>query len=576
VLVLGVNPGENASAAFVVDGVLRFAVEEERFVGCKHVQDFPVHAIQAGLDHLGVRLRDVDRIAVGWEPRAGLLRRMMVSASLLDSRSTAGVIGRGQGYARLLRDAWMVRRRLEERWPDEPIRASVDYWRHHLAHAASAYWWSGGDATAILTMDGVGEEDTVVLWGVREGRFEVIDRLRFPNSMGHFYSVMTGYLGFDMGDGEGKLMGLAPYGNPRYLDELRKWTSNGNGGFRLDARRLSYAGARAGRFHPEVTRALGPPVDEPSAANERHRDVAASAQAVLEDAVVHMVRRFEGRVPARVLALSGGVALNCCCNGRLYERTQFSRIHVEPAPTDAGTAVGAAMLSARDAGDSPSIPDPVFLGSRDDARIPDHLPGLRVESVQDPAAVVAQLVADGKIVAVFRDRMEFGPRALGNRSILCSATPAGMKDRVNDGVKFREPFRPFAPAVLAEEAGNYFRSPGPSPYMTFAFSALEPARRLMPATVHVDGTGRLQTVDRQRFPFFHEVLERYRALTGTAGMLNTSLNVRGKPIAATKAEVLKMLADTALDALLADDQLVVKPGIGVKSERESARVSAEV
>ncbi|HEX6201803.1 MAG TPA: carbamoyltransferase C-terminal domain-containing protein [Thermoanaerobaculia bacterium] len=539
-----------STACLLVDGALVAAASEERFTRRKHDARLPVEAFRWCLAAAPGGPLDVgDLAAVAWfeRPVAKLARQLWAGPPAGDDDLAWLDPGRAERA---------IRERLG--W-DGPLLT----FPHHLSHAASAWCFSGLSEAAVLTVDGVGEWATTAYGRAAGERLELFDEVRFPHSLGLFYAAITGYLGFRVDGGEGQVMGLAPYGRPRYADRLRRvLIDEPGGGFRLD---LAFFDFLAGRrmFSDALCELLdGPPRRPGEPLDERHRDVARSAQEVLEEVLLAKVRWLHRRVGGDSLCLAGGVALNCVANGRLLRDGPFRRLFVPPAPGDAGGALGAAALAWRqlageggEGGWSPVQPlHHAFLGPRSTADEVAELlaaAGLPAEDFRgregDLVEAVAARLAAGQVVGWFQGAMEIGPRALGARSILASPLDPGMRDRVNRHVKRREEFRPFAPAVLAGRAADFLALDHPVPFMTETCAVRRPAE--LPAVTHVDGSARPQTVDPATAPRFAALLAAFARRTGVPVLMNTSFNVRGEPIVATPADALSSFADAGLDAL---------------------------
>jgi carbamoyltransferase len=546
-----------STACLMVDGEVVAAASEERFSRRKHDARLPVAAFReclAAAPGGALDVSDLDAVAWYESPVAKLSRQLWAGPPAGESGDLAWL------------DPGHAERGIRERlgW-DGPLLA----FEHHLSHAASAWCFSGFGEAAVLTVDGVGEWATTAYGRGAGDRLELFEEVRFPHSLGLFYAAITAYLGFRVDGGEGKVMGLAPYGRPRFVRELRRvLIDEPDGGFRLD---LAYFDFLAGRrmFSDALAELLGGPPrlpGEPLA--ERHRDVARSAQQVLEEVLLAKVRYLHRRVGGENLCLAGGVALNCVANGRLLRDGPFRRLFVPPAPGDAGGALGAAALAHRQlAGEGRRPARAVqtlrhaFLGPRWSAEEVASLlaaAGLPTADFRGREAelvdAVAARLAAGEVVGWFQGAMEIGPRALGARSILASPFAAATRERVNRHVKRRERFRPFAPAVLAESAAEHFDLDHPSPYMLETCAVRRPEE--LAAVTHVDGSARPQTVDPATAPRLAALLAAFARRTGSAVLLNTSFNVRGEPMVASPADALFCFVDAGLDALVIEDFVV--------------------
>ena len=469
--------------------------------------------------------------------------------------------------------------------------ARLMFTEHHHAHAASAFFPSPFEEALVLTVDGVGEWSTTTAGLGRGNRVDILKEIHFPHSLGLFYSAFTSYIGFRVNSGEYKLMGLAPYGEPRYCDIIRDNLIDlkPDGSFRLDMSYFNYCTGLT-MTNANFDRLFGmPPRDEKEPLTQIHMDIAASAQVVLEEAMLALTRGLAAEYPQRNLCLAGGVALNCVANGKILRDGKFDQIWVQPAAGDAGGALGAALVAyhyqtteARKpkAGDGMSG---AYLGpsyGEDDIRRRLTAEGARFEVVDDEPVLLertAQALADGRAVGWFQGRMEYGPRSLGNRSILADPRNREMQRTLNLKVKYRESFRPFAPAVLAEDVSDWFELDRPSPYMLLVadvgqrrrvepngadhldgLDKLKVIRSEIPAVTHVDYSARVQTVHRETNPRFHALLSAFKAKTGCPVLVNTSFNVRGEPIACSPEDAFRCLMGTEIEMLVVGNCILYK------------------
>ncbi len=568
--ILGISAWyHDAAAALVAGGEIVAAAQEERFSRVKHDPRFPRRAVEACLDQAGLDPGAVDYVVFYDKP-------VLKFGRILDTWLATAPRG-FRAFARAL-PVWLSSKLHLPREMRRALRGAYRkrfvFTAHHEAHAASAFFPSPFSEAAVLTLDGVGEWATATGGTGRGGRIEILEELRFPHSAGLLYSAFTGYLGFRVNSGEYKVMGLAPYGKPRYagliLDKLLDLREDGS--FRLDLSYFDYPhGLRmtSRRFHRLFG---GPPRRPDEPLEERHRDLAASIQRVTEEIVLRAARHLHARTGMRNLCLAGGVALNCVANGRLLREGPFERIWVQPAAGDAGGALGAALFvwhqllgQPRPAGGGDRQKGSLLGPEHPDAAIRSFLDraGARYDAPETEEELLertADLLARGRVVGWFQGRMEFGPRALGARSILADPRDPGMRDRINGKVKFRESFRPFAPAVLREHAPAWFDldPETESPYMLLAAPVRASRRREIPAVTHVDGSARLQTVDEARHGRFARLLARFHARTGCPVLLNTSFNVRGEPIVCTPEDAWKCYRATGLDALVLGGHVLEK------------------
>jgi carbamoyltransferase len=574
-IILGITAFiHNASAALVVDGEIVAAADEERFTREKFTGAFPRRAIEYCLERGGSRLREVDWMAFYWDPWRRVGRRgLMMARSLPHSLAFFSKNGENEAAPRGDFRSWWrmvnVAEALRRAFPGEEGRWGRRYVEHHLAHAASAYYCSPWEEALVLSLDGTGEWTTTLMARGRGTRIEKLHEVAYPHSLGVLYGAVTQYLGYRIYQDEWKVMGLAALGKPRYAEQVRRLARCCDGEIRLDLSYFNFQYADKREWYgPRFVELFGPPPrpEEEAIDSERCADLAASFQLVAEEMglglVRHLVRIGGG---CRRLCMAGGVALNAALNGKILAQTEVEELFIQPAAADNGAALGAALHLHHALGGrrSPPLRD-VYLGPEyDEARVLEALrgSGLRFEKSGDIAARVGRLLAEGKVVGWFQGRMEYGPRALGNRSILADPRNAEMKGVVNAKVKFREAFRPFAPAILAERVGEYFEMPGAGarfPFMTTVLPVRGEKRGVIPAVTHIDGTGRLQTVEKGVNPRFYAVIEEFERLTGVPVVLNTSFNVAGEPIVCTPEDAIRTFRRSGLDALAMGDYLCTR------------------
>jgi len=573
--ILGLNAYHgDAAAALVIDGELAAAAEEERFNRIKHCAGFPALAARWCLEDAGLRPEELDHVAVGRDPSANagaklaaVIRRPPRLSYLGSRLRNAGRVG-AQSLRGTLASALQV--------PEDSLRARFHAVEHHQAHVASAFFPSPFEEAAIVSMDGFGDFASTMLALGRGNRFEVTERVFFPHSLGIFYTALTQWLGFPHYGDEGKVMGLAPYGDPaRLLPRMRELVATTDDGlFALDLDYFTHhrdgvamtwrsGSPEIGRIYSRrLEELLGPAREGGSELTELHHDVAAALQARLEEVMLHLVGSFAARSRARNLCLAGGVALNAVANGRIRPETAFEELYVQPAAGDSGTAVGAAFhvwnqqlrgtrgFVMNHASFGPAYDEQAIGTALADA----GLEGARLED-ESLYPAVAEALAAGEVVGWFQGRMEFGPRALGNRSILADPRRAEMKDILNSRIKHRESFRPFAPSIRAEATGEWFDQSYASPFMVLVYNLLPGKRELVPAITHIDGTGRLQTVEQDANPRFHRLLGAFEQLTGVPILLNTSFN-ENEPIVMSPQEAIETFAKTRMDLLVLGNYLV--------------------
>jgi carbamoyltransferase len=590
---LGLNAYHgDAAAALVVDGDLVAAAEEERFNRIKHCAGFPTAAARWCLEDAGLDIRDLDHVAVGRDPRANLrakLHRVATNPPGLGyarARARNAVrVGRGN-----VRSTLALTFGVHER----EVRAQLHAVEHHRAHAASAFLVSPFDEAAILSVDGFGDFASTLSARGTGNRINVTGRVLYPHSLGIFYTAVTQWLGFPHYGDEGKVMGLAPYGDPdRFLPVMRRIAAVDGPAFRLALQYFTHhsrgvemtwdtRSPTIGRiFSNRLEEELGPARTPGEELTSRHNDVAAAVQARLEELILHLAGSLAGSTGSPNLCLAGGVALNAVANGRIRAETPFEELYVQPAAGDSGTAVGAAfhvwheILGAHGG----HVMRHAYTGpAYDDEELAAALAGAEVEAerLDDDTLfpLVAERIAAGDVVGWFQGRMELGPRALGNRSILADPRREDMKDVLNARVKNREPFRPFAPSVLASATGEWFDQGYPSPFMVLVYSVLPEKRDLVPAITHVDGTGRLQTVEEAENPRYHRLIAEFERQTGVPILLNTSFN-ESEPIVMSPGDALETFAKTRIDLLVLGNYIVRRSDSARAERSDSVAVVRE-
>jgi carbamoyltransferase len=561
--ILGISAHyHDAACCLLRDGELIAAAEEERFSRVKHDPRLPWRAFRFCLEQGGITLSDVDCVAY-YESPAKKLSRQIWSA-LHPEASDA------------------IRRRFLSRLPslvgrvEREIRQTLGYtgrleiFDHHQSHAASSFFYSGFEEAAVLTVDGVGEWATTTFGRAAGSAVEIFEEVHFPSSLGLLYSALTSYLGFEVNDGEYKVMGLAPYGEPRYADQVRKLVTRGEAGqYGLNLEYFDFL-RRDRMYSDRLVELFGAPPRPPeSELLGFHQDVARSLQCVLEEILLDEVAYLHSRVPSRNLCMAGGVALNCVANSRILRDGPFDHLFVQPAASDAGGCLGAAALAhVRLTGERPAQGRLTHMYWGPAAAVDDVaglLSGTPLHTLDyrgRPEALLEATVdrlAAGKVVGWFQGRMELGPRALGARSILADPRDEGMRDRINALVKMREGFRPFAPAVLASQAGEHFAIDHPSPFMLETCQVTSPFD--LPAITHVDGSARLQTVDPESGSRFSALLARFADRTGCPILLNTSFNMRGDPIVCAPEDALLCFVRSRIDALVLEDFIIDRESI---------------
>jgi carbamoyltransferase len=567
-IILGINAYHaNASAAIVADGRLLAAVEEERLNRVKYAAGLPARAIQYCLDQAGVKLAEVDHIAIPRDPRARLATKLRFAMRMPRfAFERARVMARFAGIREDLASAFEI--------APESIRAQFHRIEHHTAHLASAYFVSPYERAAVLSADGLGDFASS-MWAVGEGpRMRILGEIAFPHSLGMYYTALTQYLGFWKFGDEYKVMGLAAYGQPEFLEEFRRivradgplsfrlgleYFTHQNQGAEMSWRDASQTPVLGRLFSPYLEKRLGPTRKAEEPLEQRHHNLAASMQAALEEVLAAHWAALAKKTAEKSLCLAGGVAFNCLANGKIFDHSPFERVYVQPAAGDAGLSVGAAFAVEHQILGRPrefvmehAGWGPEFSQQEIRKAIAGSSNGDMQLSELDEDSLVqatARHIAAGKIVGWFQGRVEWGPRALGQRSILADPRRAEMKGILNRRIKHREIFRPFAPSIIEEAVAEYFERSDPSPFMTFAYSVRPEKRGVIPAPTHVDGTARLQTVSRGANPLYWKLLRAVGDLTGVPVVLNTSFN-DNEPIVCRPEEALDCFRRTQMDVLV--------------------------
>jgi len=581
--VLGLNAFHaDAAACLVKDGTLLAAVEEERFRRVKHWGGFPGEAIKYCLAEAGIGLAEVDHVAVNSDNRANRWRKL--AYVLTSGVSPSYVLGRLRQRSERADVAGNLARHL----PGETFRGTIHAVEHHLCHLASAFLVSPYDKAVAVSVDGFGDFSSAA-WGLGEGSTLSVDgRVYFPHSLGVFYEAMTQFIGFPHYGDEYKVMGLAPYGEPRHVETMKQIVRPGRDGtFTLDLRYFRHASGEGASYHVKdgipsggrlwsdaLAGLLGPARDPSAPLEDRHRDIARSAQATYENAFFNLLEAVHRRHGVDALVLAGGCAYNSVANGKVLERSPFTKLYVQSAGGDAGGAIGAAFATWHKLGGAGTrrhfVMDHAYWGP---SATPDQIAaaiaarradfdsaGCTIERVADEATLcrrTAQAISEGKVIGWFQGRLEWGPRALGNRSILGDPRRADMKDILNLKIKRRESFRPFAPSILREAVPAWFETDDDVPFMMQVFRIREDKRKQIPAVTHVDGTGRLQTVTWAGNPRYARLIEAFDALTGVPMVLNTSFN-ENEPVVCKPEEAIDCFLRTKMDVLVLGDTLIAR------------------
>ena len=553
----------DAGVALVRDGQLIAAAEEERFTRKKHDHEFPHNAVEYCLREAGVTIDQVDHIAFYEKPLVKFNRILETILAYWPRTYRPWMTAMPLWLGHRLRIGDEIQEKLKT---DQEIL----FCQHHLSHAASAFLVSPFEEAAIITADGVGEW-TTTSWGVGHGyEIEMKQELRFPHSVGLLFSAITSYLGFRINDAEWKVMGLAPYGKPKYLDKFREIVDiKDDGSIRLNLSYFTHGYSTTRTISSRWATLFGQP-QRPTEAEltDFHRDIAHSGQKIVEEIMVKLAAHVHAQTGMDNLCIAGGVGLNCVANWRILQETGFKNIYIQPAAGDSGGALGTAFYIYNTVLKNPrsftmdhALWGPQFTDEQIRAALDEA--GAKYESIEDERELLdktAAMIADGKVVAWFQGRLEFGPRALGARSLLADARDNKMKDIINAKVKFREAFRPFAPAILREHVHEYFDVPAGMdlPFMLLVPKVREEKRSVIPATTHEDGTGRVQTVTEQANGRYARLIRAFHRLTGVPVVINTSFNVRGEPIVCTPQDAYATFINTGIDVLVIGNCIVTE------------------
>jgi carbamoyltransferase len=575
-LILGLNMFHaDASAAIIQDGEVRFAIAEERLNRVKHFAGFPALAIQACLDAAGAKISDVDHVAVGQDTDANLSKKVRYAIA---------------NPAKLLNFIRLRRRKQEMRALRSLISQSLDcgpellrftehHLEHHIAHIASAYYCSPWEESAGFSYDGSGDFVSTMMARCEGNQIQVLDRVFLPHSLGSFYTMICEFIGYNKYGDEGKVMGLAPYGRDTYCEQLRELLMARNHGFELDLDFFQPLGSNEGmqikadgtvalarHFSKRMIEMFGSPRDPNSEITQREMDLAYGMQHCFEEVFFHLLNELHKKLPIENLAMAGGCALNSVANGKLFARTPFRHTWIQPAAGDEGLAIGAALHTYHSVLKIPRnyVMKNSYLGPDfSDARIESSLrsAGLKYRRLDRGSLLdtVAKRVAEGDVVGWFQGRMEWGPRALGNRSIVAHPGRPDMKEVLNARIKRREWFRPFAPSILEERQAEYFEYDHPSPFMLHVYKIKADKREQLCAVNHVDDTGRLQSVGRDENPLYHDLIRTFERETGIPVLLNTSFN-ENEPIVCRPEEAIDCFQRTRMDAI------AIGPFLALKSE----------
>lgn len=571
--ILGFNSyGHDSAAALLINNEIAFAVEEERLNRKKHAGGFPETAIRACLDYENLSIDDLDHVAFFWNPTISLSKIPVYLLKFWDKVPTllreqrSFEVEENLGMLNYLLDMYKLPKKLKETFQAQNTKFKFHFLEHHLCHAASAFFPSPFEESAILTIDGAGEWATTLLAQGKGNNISKIQTVNTPYSLGAFYQAVSIHLGFKLIEGPGKMMGLASYGKPdgKVYEQMKQlFRLKDNGGFDFDMSYFSYHYTRKSGVSEKFTKLFGESKKEGKDWSEHELEVAAAAQHIVEDVVMHMAKHLKKVTKSDNLCMAGGVALNSVTNGIIAKSGLFRDIFIQPAAGDSGTAIGAALLLNHQKLNRPrQIQKTAFLGPEydnevclkaiQDAGLPYRIAGEEIYNF------TAEKLMQNKIIAWFQGRMEFGPRALGNRSILASPMDKDMKDILNKRVKFREAFRPFAAIVTEEDCGTFFDHDYPNPYMLLVYNVREEYRSIMPSLTHVDGTVRIQTVNENENAPMQKLLKTFESISGYPVLINTSFNIKGEPIVCTPQDAVRSFANADMDFLILNDIIVWK------------------
>ena len=576
-LILGLNMFHaDASAAIVLDGEVKFAVAEERLNRHKHFGGFPALAVKACLEAVGAKISDVDHVAVGQDSDANLAKK--VQYAFANPAKILNFIRLRQRKEAMRDVRSLLAKALDVDFAR--LRFREHHLEHHIAHIASAYYCSPWEKAAGFSYDGSGDFVSTMMARCEGGEIEVLDRVFLPHSLGSLYTMICEFIGYTKYGDEGKVMGLAPYGKESYGDRISKMVAPKNGGFQLDLSYFKPLGSNSGmqvlpdgtvrlarHFSDRMETLFGEPRRPYSEITQRDMDLAFALQHRFEEVFFHLLNQLHRRVPLDDLALAGGCALNSVANGKIFDRTPFRCTYIQPAAGDEGLAIGAALHTCHSVLKQPrrhKLKD-AYLGPEfSEWRIQSSLKnaGLQFRKLERDVLLeaTAEQITAGNVVGWFQGRMEWGPRALGNRSIVAHPGLPNMKDVLNARIKHREWFRPFAPSILADYQQEYFEHDHPSPFMLHVYKIRPEKRKNLCAVNHVDDTGRLQTVTREENSLYYDLISAFHRRTGLPVILNTSFN-ENEPIVCTPEEAIDCFQRTRMDVLAIGPFLVVKPGL---------------
>ncbi len=568
-IILGLNIGHDSAACIVVNGKLVAACEEERYNKIKHTKDFPINAVKDCLKISNLKISNVDIISVGFRPKK-YINDFFLKPALQDYYRINQIILGSKKLHLYFNLEEIIRNKLN-------FKKKIEFNDHHTNHLASTYFPSGYSKSLVVSFDGMGENETGYFGKANNGKLTVIHKKNcFPNSLGLIYSSVTSYLGWKHNCDEGIIMGLASYGNPNskikktnktYIKIFRDIIKYKNGlDYEINKEYITYHKERDTWVSPKFIKIFGKRRKYNSKLTQHHKNIASALQLRLEEVVISQLKYLKRRYPDyNKLCLSGGVALNCSLNGKIKSSKLFKEIFVQPASGDSGLAIGSAILTFIKYNNFKKLDfsNSTYLGSRfSDAEIlkiiKKYSKNLNISKEKNVALKISEHINNGKIIGWFQGAAEFGPRALGNRSILCKPFPVSMKDYINKKVKFREEFRPFAPAVLSEFSEEYFQLDQESPYMLIACEAIQKKKNEIPAVIHVDNTCRVQTVSPKYNKKFYDLISNYYKISNIPVILNTSFNIKGQPIVNTPQDAIECFLKYKIDILVLNNFLIKK------------------
>ena len=561
--ILGINDSESA-ATLIKNGKVIAASREERFNRIKHSDDFPTETIKYCLKEANITIKDIDEIVFGWNP-GNEIEPFDTKHFIRDHRKFLYYVP-----SNILNLISGIKENKKILYINQTFGLSekdikIRFVNHHHSHAASAFFVSPFEKAAILTMDAYGDDTTTELFKGEKNKIISLKKTKFPHSLGSFYAAITQYLGFRPNSDEWKVMGLSPYGKPTYYNKLQEIIkfNRKNGEIELDLSYFTYYIWSSRRYSDKFIDVFGPERYYNEKLTQRHKNLSASFQKIVEEVVLQMIDYLYEVTHLKNLCLAGGVAMNSKMNGRIQRESPFKQLFIQPSADDAGVSLGAALYVYHQIYENPrcfEMKHDYFGPSYNNNEIKKLLDAnlIKYQYIENIAKKSAELVANKKIIGWFQGKMEFGQRALGNRSIVADPRDNNMKDKINKKVKHREKFRPFAPSILEEYCGEYFDSVHPSPFMQKVYNIHKEKQKLIPAVTHINGTGRLQTVNKDVNPLYWELIDEFRKITGIPIVLNTSFNVMGEPIVCTPNDAIRCFYGTGLDMLVIGNFLLTK------------------